>query len=74
MKLSQVWFLWLLQYSDSFKLYDTMLLLKYDDEAADDDFDYERKRKIRLVLLELEFNIEYMGENPKKYDIIDIKK
>ncbi len=51
-----------------------MLLLKYDDEAADDDFDYERKRKIRLVLLELEFNIEYMGENPKKYDIIDIKK
>ncbi len=51
-----------------------MLLLKYDDEAADDDFDYERKRKIRLVLLELELNIEYMGENPKKYDIIDIKK
>ncbi len=64
----------MLQYSDSFKLYDTMLLLKYDDEAADDDFDYERKRKIRIVLLELEFNIEYMGENPKKYDIIDIKK
>ena len=64
----------MLQYSDSFKLYDTMLLLKYDDEAADDDFDYERKRKIRLVLLELGFNIEYMGENPKKYDIIDIKK
>ncbi len=64
----------MLQYSDSFKLYDTMLLLKYDDEAADDDFDYERKRTIRLVLLELEFNIEYMGENPKKYDIIDIKK
>ncbi len=64
----------MLQYSDSFKLYDTMLLLKYDDEAADDDFDYERKRKITLVLLELEFNIEYMGENPKKYDIIDIKK
>ena len=51
-----------------------MLLLKYDDEAADDDFDYERKRKIRLVLLELEFNILYMRENPKKYDIIDIKK
>ena len=53
-------------------LKDDEYIMDYDDEIDEDDFDCERKRKIKIELLDLEVSIEYLGEKPKEYDIIDI--